>query len=242
MHLSAFVPSFDAAVIHAVNDLARRSPLLDRLIGGLEGDPLLKGGVMVAMLWGAWFRESTRKAADRAVILTGVAAAIASILTARILALSLPFRQRPISTPELHMLPPYGSEPLGMIHWSSFPSDHAALFFCLATTLLLVSRRIGIAAMIYALMFICLPRIYMGDHYPSDILAGALIGAATALVFQWSVLKDGVARFPSRLQERSPGMFYCLASFFSLLMALNFETARRALFLIARALKSHVAG
>ena len=64
----------------------------------------------------------------------------------------------------------------------SFPSDHAAAAFAIAFAVLAFSRRAGIA-FLGAATLIGLSRIALGMHYPSDVLAGALVGfAAAALV------------------------------------------------------------
>ena len=42
--------------------------------------------------------------------------------------------------------------------------------------------RWGGLAILYSLLVICVPRIYLGYHYPSDVAAGALIGCLSALI------------------------------------------------------------
>jgi undecaprenyl-diphosphatase len=61
----------------------------------------------------------------------------------------------------------------------SFPSDHAAAAFAIAFAVLAFSRRAG-AAFLAAATLIGLSRIALGLHYPSDVLAGALVGLASA--------------------------------------------------------------
>ena len=63
----------------------------------------------------------------------------------------------------------------------SFPSDHAAIAFGLAFGVYLWNRRWGAALLIGACL-VALGRVYVGVHYPSDVLAGAAIGAAAALI------------------------------------------------------------
>lgn len=62
-----------------------------------------------------------------------------------------------------------------------FPSCHAANTFALATLLSLVfrSRRITLWLMAWSL-FVGLSRVYLGVHYPGDILGGCAIGALVA--------------------------------------------------------------
>lgn len=62
----------------------------------------------------------------------------------------------------------------------SFPSDHATAAFAIAFALFLRSRRIGWVALAMAAA-VSVSRVAVGVHYPSDVAAGALIGAVAAL-------------------------------------------------------------
>jgi membrane-associated phospholipid phosphatase len=70
---------------------------------------------------------------------------------------------------------------------SSFPSDHAIVAAAIATSLLMVNRRLGIAALSITAL-ICIARVAVGVHYPLDVLAGALLGAAAALTMRLPAL------------------------------------------------------
>ena len=63
----------------------------------------------------------------------------------------------------------------------SFPSDHAAAAFAIAFAVFAFWRRGGYAFLATALL-IAVSRIALGLHYPSDVIAGALVGWAAALV------------------------------------------------------------
>ncbi len=67
-------------------------------------------------------------------------------------------------------------------HDPSFPSDHAAFAFAAATVLFLVSRRAGAVALAFAALA-ALSRVYVGEHYPMDVVAGAVVGSLVALGF-----------------------------------------------------------
>jgi undecaprenyl-diphosphatase len=65
----------------------------------------------------------------------------------------------------------------------SFPSGHSSSSFAAAAMILLCSRKhiLSVVAVCFALL-ISFSRLYLAVHYPSDILAGALIGTACSLL------------------------------------------------------------
>lgn len=67
----------------------------------------------------------------------------------------------------------------------SFPSGHTGCSFAAAVVLFVVCpRKVGIPAMILAVL-IALSRLYVGVHFPTDVLGGAIIGTAAALFVCW---------------------------------------------------------
>jgi undecaprenyl-diphosphatase len=63
----------------------------------------------------------------------------------------------------------------------SFPSDHATVVGAVATGLLFVDRRLGFVAAVAAAMM-AFTRVYVGAHYPFDVLAGLALGAGVAML------------------------------------------------------------
>jgi len=58
---------------------------------------------------------------------------------------------------------------------ASFPSGHATFFFALATIVYYYNKKAGIIFFI-ASFLIAIARIFVGVHWPSDVLAGAVLG------------------------------------------------------------------
>ncbi|MFD9392276.1 phosphatase PAP2 family protein [Streptomyces sp. NPDC060000] len=63
----------------------------------------------------------------------------------------------------------------------SFPSNHAAVAAAAAVALLFVSRRLGAVAAVAA-GAMAVSRVWVGAHYPHDVLAGCVVGALTVLL------------------------------------------------------------
>lgn len=61
----------------------------------------------------------------------------------------------------------------------SFPSGHATVSFACATVLALAVPRLRVPLFVLAAL-IAFSRIYVGVHYPFDVLAGAVLGYALA--------------------------------------------------------------
>ncbi|OXH87894.1 phosphoesterase, partial [Burkholderia multivorans] len=81
---------------------------------------------------------------------------LVALATGRVLAHALPFRVRPIYNPDLHLhFPSVGLRAATLQNWSSFPSDHAMLWMAIATGIFIIARRIGVFALLYTIVFIC---------------------------------------------------------------------------------------
>lgn len=64
-----------------------------------------------------------------------------------------------------------------------FPSDHAVMAAAVATGLCYVNRRLGILAWIAGVL-LAFSRVYVGAHYPHDVAAGLVLGAAVIVLGQ----------------------------------------------------------
>lgn len=107
-------------------------------------------------------------------------------------------RPRPyISHPDVHLF-------ISASHDPSFPSDHATAAFAIAVALFLRHRKAGWVALGLATI-LSVARVAVGTHYPGDVVAGALIGAAAALVFWRPSVREPlhrVADWAGRIYDR----------------------------------------
>ena len=215
----------DDFIINILNTLANIAFFFTKVMALIVSNKLVKGGVIVAVLWYLWFNEKSKNSNNREKIISTLYGCIIAIVVGRGLANLLPFRARPLLNPEFDFN--YKIASLSSLEtWSSFPSDHAVLFFSLATGVFLVSKKWGIISYFYVLFVICFPRIYLGLHYPTDILAGAIIGIS--IIWGISVLKI-FKRFSGKtlaLSFKFPGLFYVCFFILSYQIASLFDESR----------------
>ena len=71
------------------------------------------------------------------------------------------------------LIPPVGDP--------SFPSGHTSASFAAATAIYAINKKWGIAAYIFAAVM-GFSRLYLGVHFPTDVVCGAIVGTAAAKV------------------------------------------------------------
>jgi len=222
------IQSIDVSIYHFLNGFAGH-PLLDHFAGFEEGNSLLKGGVFLAMYWSIWFGPGPNQERRRRSILAILAGALLALVACRAIADLAPYRLRPMYDPQMQHRP-FSSPPSPrLMDWSAFPSDHATFFFALAFGLAYLSRRLALPAMLYALVWICLPRMFLGIHWASDFVAGAVIGIAVVwAALKVEALRPRLAMRVLALADAAPRVFYGAAFLVSFEMGVLFEDVRDA--------------
>ena len=86
-------------------------------------------------------------------------------------------------------------------NFQSFPSGHAAIFFALAMAIWFYNKKLGIWFFIGAILM-GIARIFVGVHWPSDVLGGAVIGIISAIII------DKVIRSKIRHNSQQPNQIF----------------------------------
>ncbi|MCL4310608.1 MAG: undecaprenyl-diphosphatase [Actinomycetota bacterium] len=163
----------DYQVFQLINQFAGKSGILDSIMIDLAKYGVL---LMALPLLYMWFRrdDSAKKVALLSLLSMGIALLINQIIG------HIYFRQRPFAVHDVTLLLSKSTDP-------SFPSDHSAFVFGIAWLLWMKDRKIGYFSLGIALL-VGISRIFVGTHYPGDILGGAVIGFFTSLAIWY--LKD----------------------------------------------------
>ncbi|CAA7621947.1 phosphatase PAP2 family protein [Magnetospirillum sp. SS-4] len=215
---------FDPWFSHLITASVGSRPLLDTLILWLADAHFLKGMPMVLGLWWCWYREPRDE--SRRFVVSLILGVTLAIVLSRGLQMSGPFNPRPLHNLALDLPLVRGVNVEGLCGLSSFPSDHAGVFAAFAFGWFRWSRRAGSLALAWALLAICAPRLYLGYHYLSDVLAGMMVGAFAVWLAFCPALAETFHRLARGAEAGAPSLFYPAFFAFTAQLAVMFNDVR----------------
>ncbi len=170
----------------AINHLAHKNTVLDAfMVFCAQYIPIILGFTLI----GAWFWPRERRAAFRAAVSGAGALVLAPVVGL------LYYQVRPFALG-------LGTKLIHHVTDNGIPSDHTAVSFGVAVSLLLSGSGLGPYAIALAVL-VGFARIFVGVHFPSDVLAGATLGTLVALLIHWGRRWiDHVADYIHRVQTR----------------------------------------
>lgn len=163
----------DWSILHALNDfLYHHDDVEDPLLFYVNAsEALFVATLAVIFLLASGARYiAWRRAAVAATLSAGCALAIGKAIS------ELVDRARPfvVDSHGVHLFASHAAD-------AGFPSDHATASFAVATAIFLRHRRSGLVALLAAAI-LSVGRVALGVHFPSDVIAGAALGAGVALL------------------------------------------------------------
>jgi undecaprenyl-diphosphatase len=170
----------DSQVFLYINGLAGKVPVIDAFFKGFSNDYFAIISCCLILIW-IWFGTNAehRETYQRAVLVAVVSIGVTSLLM--LVVNHFYFRPRPFNA-----LPP------GSVHMlfypptdSSFPSNLAAVVFGTAVPVFIKIKSYGSILLAIAAVA-SFGRVFMGVHYPLDVIGGAAIGSLGAVI-AWAV-------------------------------------------------------
>jgi undecaprenyl-diphosphatase len=178
------VQGVDWSVLHALNNfMFHHDGVEDPLLFYVNASEALFVATLAVVFLAARGRfMDWRRACLAAVLAAGLGLAVGKVIS------ELVDRARPfVADPHgVHLFSGHAADP-------GFPSDHATAAFAIAVAILLRKRGWGIFALVAATV-LSVGRVALGVHYPSDVLAGAVLGSAAALVLWAPRLRERIDR------------------------------------------------
>ncbi|MER5555656.1 phosphatase PAP2 family protein [Streptomyces sp. NPDC002793] len=170
--------NLDVSLLYDINGLAKAAPTWFDRVMEFVGEFGIMFAMVLAVLW-CWWSVRRRGTIEDSV--TAVAGLVWAPLAAGIaLLINIPIRgfvERP--------RPFFDHKGLEVLVKGktdfSFVSDHATMAMAIAVGLFVANRKFGLVAIALALLEgLC--RVYMGVHYPTDVIGGLALGTAVALL------------------------------------------------------------
>ncbi len=173
MRRGSYRVPIDWSVFHSLNGLLRGDDSGQDAAVAFNASALF---ALVAVAAATWFfaRPGGSLRSKLAAASAGISAVVALLVNAVLGHLwyhARPFADHPKQTV---LLVHHGAD-------NSFPSDHASVAFAVAFAVLVFHRRLGIVLLAVA-VGVGLDRIFVGVHYPIDVLTSVLVGLGAALV------------------------------------------------------------
>jgi membrane-associated phospholipid phosphatase len=164
--------SVDRHIFHAINGFARATPWLHTPMLVLTAYAAV---LFVVLLLGGWWLA--RRQAHPRPMAAAVWAPIGILLAVGI--------NQPISSAVNETRPCQALSNILVLATcgkdASFPSDHAVMAGAAAAGLVMVTRQALAWVAVAAALLVGFSRLYVAAHYPHDVLAGLLLGAAVSV-------------------------------------------------------------
>lgn len=167
----------DRALFLHINALAGKVSIIDGFFKGISNDyfALVTSCLILVWLWFGIKGGTDRQILQKAVLTAAISIGLTSLLV--LISNHLYFRVRPFNA-----LPP---DSVHLLFYrptdSSFPSNLASVLFAIAWPIFIKNKRYG-SILLGIAVLAGFGRIYMGVHYPLDILGGAAFGFVGALL------------------------------------------------------------
>lgn len=196
----------DLAILLWLNSFVGRWPLFDDVVRVISEWNFLRAAWLGLFLVWAWAKFSDHE--SRLKLMAGLAGLFVATALSRLLQIALAVHPRPFTMVEELGLNVPRKLLVGWGHGNCYPSDTASLYFAFAAMIFSVSRAWGALAMAWVAIVICLPRVYLLYHWPSDIAAGLALGIACVVLLQTNRHVMPTLAQAISLEKLRPHLFY----------------------------------
>ena len=184
--------SLDSQLFLKINGYVGQVPIIDNTVKLVANEYFIPVTLALLILY-LWFAKSPQiKTKRQSLSLALLAVGLVNLMI--VLLNQFIVRPRPFDQLPTKLLFYKPTDP-------SFPSNAAAVSFALATAIFLVNRKLGVFALLLAILY-SFSRVYAGVHFPGDVVSGAVIGIlSTILVSRFQPMVKFLTNFIERAQK-----------------------------------------
>jgi len=178
MHLDPWFSSWNDAFLRLLFDRIPHSRVTDEFSDLLISNPLLSAWVFSAWFYRYWMKEDE----DRSNHKQELTSAVIALVVAGVVTLVLrPWIHwpAPVLNPAFRSLFPQNL--WGNGNGNCFPSHSTLAYFTIAAGFWTLNRWLSVWLCAMSLLFVALPRIYLGGHYPIDVLFSCILAIFTLM-------------------------------------------------------------
>lgn len=179
---------WNVSLFRTINDLGKEYEFLNWLFITIADYTIYALAAVLLVLW------AMNKGRDRLMVICGLVSCLFAVAAGKLIG-KLYANQNPFA--ELQDVSKLIEKEIG----NSFPSDHTILFFSICFTFFLFRKKNGYLWILLALA-VGFSRIWVGVHYPADIMAGAAIGILSAWIFYKAIPKMRIGRKLQKKEEK----------------------------------------
>ncbi|NRD78005.1 undecaprenyl-diphosphatase [Bacillus sp. BRMEA1] len=154
-------------LFQSINNLAGNHPFWDKLMIFVSKDALVIYALILLIMW--LFGKQNFKYTVVYAVITAVFGLLINTIIGHIY-----YEPRPFVSHKVHLILAHAKD-------ASFPSDHATGAFTIAFAVLLRHRKTGFVLLLLAILT-GISRVYVGNHYPFDVLGSIVVSLVTSLV------------------------------------------------------------
>ncbi|MEH7439571.1 undecaprenyl-diphosphatase [Neobacillus drentensis] len=167
-------------IFQAINQLAGHHPFIDKVMILTTQYAFIVYAIVLLLMW--FFGKEQHKYSVVYAAITGGLGLLINFVIGHIY-----YEPRPFVTHKVHLLIQHAKD-------ASFPSDHTTGAFSLALAILLRHRKIGLSMLLFAIVT-GISRIYVGHHYPFDVLGSMVVGLfVSTLIYKFSSLLNPIPK------------------------------------------------
>jgi undecaprenyl-diphosphatase len=167
-------PCFDVWLVTEFAKLLGRCPVCDRGVQSAIAHNVLGGLIYAVILFVVWTEGAIQgKAETRQRVLTILVATaftiVLAIISGKLITWPPPARQAALAGLYANYIEQNPNT-------NSFPSHSTAVYSVVAAGIYSLHKRLGCTLWIGVVVLVALPRIYVGGHFPTDVLVGVMLG------------------------------------------------------------------